>query len=388
VSAVSPGRAAGAVGAAVAELETPALVVDLDVLERNLSRAAAYADEHALGLHPHVKTHKTLEIARMQLDAGAAGLTVAKSGEAEIFAGLAPILVHYPVFGAEKVARLVAVARSTPLSVAVDSLAVAEPLSGALVEAGAEAEALIELDVGMGRTGVDPLRAVELARAIDGLGGGLRVSGLSCYPGHLHGSEAEIRAGLRDVAGVLRDALGLLEEAGIAAERVSAGSTATLYATEGEPFTELRPGNYALLDRREAVAPFFELSDCALRVWATVVSVSVPGMVILDCGSKALSEAGPPQGAAGLGAVVDHPELEIEALSEEHAHCRITTPHGAFPPIVGGNAPTAKELRVGDHVEVIPNHACTCVNLHDVLYGARGGVVEMEMPVIARGMVR
>jgi D-serine deaminase-like pyridoxal phosphate-dependent protein len=373
---VAPVKASPQVGRGVSEVDTPSAIVDLDRAAANIARAARHVAAHGLELHPHTKTHKTLELARMQLDAGATGLTVAKSSEALVFAELAPILVHYPVVGPEKVARLVDVAGATQLTVALDSLAAAEPLAAALATSGASAEVLLELDVGMGRTGLDPESALAVGRAIDALGGGLTVTGISCYPGHLHDADdSGIRAGLREVAGVLSEALALMADAGIGATRVSAGSTATLYATEGRPFTELRPGNYALLDRREVAAPFFSLADCALSVAATVVSTSVSGMVILDSGSKALSEAGPPPGEGGYGVVAGHPELEISVLSEEHAHCRIA-------------AGETSSLTVGDRVRVIPNHACTCVNLHDSLYGARDGVIEVELPVATRGMVR
>jgi D-serine deaminase-like pyridoxal phosphate-dependent protein len=343
----------------VAELETPALVVDLDVLERNLRRAAAYADEHGLGLYPHVKTHKTLEIARLQLDGGARGLTVAKPTEAEVFAaaGLGPLVLHYPTAGRGKAERIAELAAAVPLTVALDSLAVAAPI------AAVEAEVLIELDVGLRRTGVTPEEAVELSRAIEGLGGGLRVAGLSCYPAH--GELAEVDA-------LLAQAQELFEAAGLRCERISGGSTATLFESHRTRMTELRPGNYALLDRSEARGAFGP-DDCALRLQATVVSTSVPGRVILDAGSKTLSEAAAPPGASGFGEVVGHPEIVIEALNEEHA--------------IGAAGP-ATELTVGDRVELIPNHVCTCVNLHDVLYAARGGEVEAEFAVAARGKVR
>lgn len=344
---------------AVAELETPALVVDLDRLERNLERAAAYADGHGLALHPHVKTHKTLEIARMQLDAGARGLTVAKPTEAQVFAtaGLGPLLLHYPSAGRGKAERIAELAAAVPLTIALDSLAVAEPL------AAVEAEVLIELDVGLRRTGVAPAEAAELAAAVEGLGGGLQVAGLSCYPAH--GELAEVDA-------LLAQAQELFAAAGLRCERISGGSTATLFESHRTRMTELRPGNYALLDRSEARGAY-ELDDCALRVQATVVSISVPGRVILDAGSKTLSEAAAPPGASGFGAVVGHPEIVIEALNEEHAI---------------GTAGPESELAVGDRVELIPNHVCTCVNLHDVLYAARGGEVEAEFAVAARGKVR
>jgi D-serine deaminase-like pyridoxal phosphate-dependent protein len=377
VSAVSPGRAADAVGAAVSELETPAPVVDLDALERNLAGAAAYAGEHSLGLLPHAKTHKTIEIARMQLGAGADGLTLAKSEEAAIFArelGV-PLLLHYPVVGAEKVARLAEVAGEVPLTVAIDSLEAAEPLASELRSRGVVAEALVELDVGLARTGVaTPEQAAELAGSIEGLGGGLSVTGLSCYPGHLrHGGSADPAAGIGGVGERLAEAIERFDRAGLRRDRVSGGSTATLFSSHRTPVTEIRPGNYALLDRAEGRGDF-TLDDCALRVHATVVSTSLAGRFIIDAGSKTLSDAAPPAGLEGFGAIAGRDDLLLAALSEEHGH---------------GEAPAGEVgLNVGDRVEVIPNHACTCVNLHDVLYGARGGVVELEMPVIARGMVR
>jgi D-serine deaminase-like pyridoxal phosphate-dependent protein len=364
-------------GRHVTELETPAAVVDLDRLERNLARAATYAAQHALALHPHVKTHKTLEIAERQLAAGASGLTVAKTSEADVLVGAglrAPLLLHYPVVGPEKVARLVALAEHGPLTVALDSLAAAEPIAAALARRGLSVDALIELDVGMRRTGVTPEGALALAEGIEALGGGLRVAGLSCYPGHLRGlDEDALAAGLGDVDAVLAAAQALLVCAGIRCERISAGSTATLLASHRTRATELRPGNYALLDRAEARGAFSD-DDCALRVHTTVVSTSVPGRLVLDAGSKALSEAGPPPGSVGFGAVVGRDDIVVDRLSEEHAHAVLAP--GAIPP------------RVGDRVEVTPNHACTCVNLHEVLYGARDGSVEVVMPVAARGAIR
>ncbi|MBS1882257.1 MAG: alanine racemase [Actinobacteria bacterium] len=366
----------GEVGRAVGELETPALTVDLDRLEANVARAAAYAREHGLALHPHAKTHKTAEIARLQLAAGAAGITVAKSEEAALFAaaGCGRLLAHYPPVGPEKVERLVGVAAAADLTVALDSWAAAEPLARALAAAGRQAEALIELDVGLRRTGLDPAGAVELARRVEGLGGGLRLAGLSCYPGHLRGEGGEIEAGLAAVAATLGEAIELFDAAGLRRERISGGSTRTLYCSHLTQVTELRPGNYVFLDRAEAVGPY-SLEDCALRVQASVISTAVPGQVVLDSGSKTLSEAGPPAGLRGFGIAPDLPGLEVERLNEEHAVARV------------GDGDAAG-LAVGDRVELIPNHACSCVNLHDRLYAQRAGVVEAVFPLLARGAVR
>ncbi len=364
-----------ATGLTVDDLETPAAVIDLDRLDRNLERVAAYAAGHELGLYPHTKTHKTLEIAARQLELGARGLTVAKSEEAEGFAELgAPLLVHYPVVGAAKVERIVALADRVPVTVAVDSFEAAEPLALALIASGGRAEALIEIDVGLRRTGVEPAAAGRLAAAIGDLGGGLEVAGISCYPGHLRHDEAAILTGLEAVDRDLRTARDELESRGIDCRRISGGSTATLFESHRTPMTELRPGNYALLDRQEARGAF-GLDDCALRVIATVVSTSVPGRLVLDAGSKALSESPPPPGAVGFGAVVGHPEVTIEALSEEHGHG--VTAAG------GGTA-----LRVGSRVEVIPNHACTCVNHQPVLFGVRDDDVVAELRPRLRGALR
>ena len=364
-------------GRDLAALETPAPVVDLGALERNVARAADYAAGHGLALIPHTKTHKTAEVAALQLVAGAAGLAVAKSCEAEAFAAreLGPLLLHYPAYGAAKWRRLAEVAARVPLTVALDSLAAAEPLAVALRRRGVAAEVLIELDVGMRRTGVgSPAAALALAQAIERFGGGgLSVAGISCYPGHVRGSEEEVREGLRAVDETLRAARAALEGGGIRCDRVSGGSTATLFASHETSMTELRPGNYVFLDRSEgrgAWAP----EDCALRVHATVVSTSVPGRMVLDAGSKALGEAPPPAGLRGYGAIAGAPDVTIVALNEEHAVCEL--------------GPDAGRWRVGDRVEVVPNHVCTCVNLHDALIGARDGAVERTIPLIARGAVR
>ena len=363
------------VGRPAAELETPALVVDLDRLDRNLTRAAEYTSAHGLDLYPHAKTHKTREIGAFQLERGAAGLTTAKSLEAEIFAAAlgAPLVLHYPAVGAEKVARLAEVAGAVPLTIALDSAAAAEPIAAAVRSRGTEAQALIELDVGLRRTGLDPEGAVEVGRRIEAFGGGLRVAGLSCYPGHLRYDEERIASGMLEVGAALGRARDLFARAGLDGARVSGGSTATLFRSHETPMTEVRPGNYAFLDRMEARGEF-ALDDCALRVHATVVSTAVPGRFVVDAGSKTLSEAGPPPGASGHAEVVGRPGLGIEALSEEHGHGTVAA---------GAEAPA-----VGERLELIPNHACTCVNLHDVLHAARAGIVEAELPVIARGAVR
>jgi D-serine deaminase-like pyridoxal phosphate-dependent protein len=361
---------------AVDALETPALVVDLDQLERNVARVAAYGERHGLGVLPHAKTHKTEAIARLQLAAGAEGLTVAKSSEAEALAarGLGPLLVHYPSYGDVKARRLAEVAGLVSLTVALDSVAVAEPLAAAMARRGVEADVLVELDVGMRRTGVaDQDAVVALARAVEGLAG-LRFAGISGYPGHARDATLGARAALAEADVALRAARSALVTAGLPCERISGGSTSTALLAEGTSLTELRPGNYVFLDRGDARGEVWSANEVALHVHATVVSTAVPGRMVLDAGAKTLSEAGPPPGLRGFGALVDDAEVEVLFLNEEHAVCDVSR--------------SPRNWTVGDRVRVVPNHACTCVNLHDRLYGARGRFVEEDLPLIARGLVR
>ncbi len=363
------------VGTPIEEVETPALVVDLDILEANLGRAARYAGERGLAMYPHVKTHKTVEIALKQLEAGAAGLTAAKSEEAGIFAEEtgAPLVLHYPVAVPEKAERLAGVAAEVPLTVALDSAISARTLSQALAAHSVSAEVLVELDVGLARTGVSgPGRALELAREIEAIDG-LVLAGISCYPGHLRRGGGDLSDGLAGVGAILSETIDLFDRDGLDRSRVSGGSTATLFESHQLPYTEIRPGNYALLDRAEGRGSFTD-ADCALRVHTTVVSTPAPGRFVVDAGAKSLSEAAPPAGLDGYGEFPGRPGLTIEALSEEHGHGLIDSGE--------------EDLAVGDRLEIIPNHACTCVNLHDVLYGVRGGALVSVMEVVARGAVR
>jgi D-serine deaminase-like pyridoxal phosphate-dependent protein len=369
----------GWIGRPVEELPTPIAVVDLDRLEANIRRLAGYAGEHGVALWPHAKTHKMPPVARMQLAAGAAGLTVAKVGEAEVFARheLGPLLLHYPVYGPEAWRRLAEVAGAMPLTVALDSYAAAEPLAAVLAVAGTSAEVLVELDVGLHRTGVEsPSAACALAERLDGLAG-LEVAGVSCFPGHVRGPSADIERKLEAVEAALAEAVGLFAEAGLRCDRVSGGCTPAMTMTHLTPsVNELRAGTYVFLDRTEvAFDSPLTLADCALRIHATVVSTAVAGNAVVDAGSKALSDAafgGP--GGEGRGAVIDHPDVTIPHTNEEHGICDVSR--------------ASSEWHVGDRIQIVPNHVCTCVNLQDVICAARGGVVEHVWTVEARGKIR
>ncbi len=367
------------IGRLVEELPTPIAVVDLDRLEANIARLAAYAREHDIALWPHAKTHKMPPVGRMQLAAGAAGLTVAKVGEAEVMTSheLGPLLLHYPVYGADAWRRLAGVAAATSLTVAVDSYEAAEPMAAALADAGTRAEVLVEMDVGLHRTGVEsPAAACALAQRLDGLHG-LEPAGISCFPGHVRGPSADVARALADVEARLAEAVDLLDRAGLRRDRVSGGSTPSMAMTHLTPsVNELRAGTYVFLDRTEvAFDGPLTLDDCALRVHATVISTAVSGNAVVDAGSKMLSDAafgGP--GGEGRGAVIDHPDVTIPVTNEEHGVCDVSR--------------STTSWHVGDRIQIVPNHVCTCVNLQDVVCAARAGVVEHVWTVEARGKVR
>jgi D-serine deaminase-like pyridoxal phosphate-dependent protein len=367
---------AAQVGRSLDEVETPVAVVDLDRLEANLQRLQSYVDAHGIALWPHTKTHKSPEIGLRQAALGAGGLTVAKTGEAEVFhaAGAPRILVHYPPLGADKWERLARmVAEGLELSVAVDSFAPAEGLAEALQQKGLRAELLVELDVGLHRTGqVTPAGALELARRLSTLPA-LEVAGISCYPGHVREDPAQLESAVAEVDGFLREARDAFTAAGIRCDRISGGSTPSRYLTHTTCVNELRSGTYALLDRVDAASePELGFDACALTVVVTVVSDSVPGQVVIDAGSKTLTSDAHPEG--GHGAIVGLPDARLHTLNEEHGYVDVSDLDG--------------RPAVGDRLQVIPNHACGCVNLHDGLLGVRGGVVERVIRVAARGLVR
>jgi D-serine deaminase-like pyridoxal phosphate-dependent protein len=364
------------VGRSLEEVETPVAVVDLDRAEANLERLQRYADAHGIELWPHAKTHKSPDLGLRQLELGARGLTVAKTGEAAVFAeaGVPRLLVHYPPLGAAKWERLAALAAGgVELTVAVDGLAAAEGLSAALARRGAQAEVLVEVDVGLHRTGLgEPGTAVELARGLGRLRA-LDLAGISCYPGHCRGGEDEVRPLLAAVDERLRAVRDAFVSAGLRCGRISGGSTPTRYLTHTTCVTELRSGTYILLDRNTwASEPDGGVDACALWVVASVVSTSIPGQVVLDCGSKTLTSDGHPDGAHG--GLLGYDGAVLHTINEEHGYVDVT--RVAEPP------------GLGEHVRVLPNHACGCVNLHDGLLGVRDGIVERVLPVAARGLVR
>ncbi len=331
------------------QLDTPVLVADLDAVERNISRMQRYCDEHGLALRPHVKTHKLPEIAQLQVQAGARGITCQKLGEAEVFvdAGFDDILISFPLIGPAKIARLRALAERARVCVAVDSD------EGLDAVAGVDVDVLVECDTGGGRTGVQsPEVAARLAARSE------RFRGLMTYP-------------MPPGAGAwLRRAVDLIGEV----DTVSVGGTPTARsAHELGIATELRVGTYVYGDRACIANGATPLEDCALRVLATVVSAPTSDRVILDAGTKALT-SDPAAAAAGFGTIVEYPEASVYLLNEEHGIVDVS--RCERPP------------RIGEQVSVVPKHACGTTNLYDEQVLQRDGMVISTVAIRARGKIR
>ena len=391
----------------VDDLATPALLVERRRLAANLAAMQARCTDAGVALRPHVKTHKSVAIARMQADAGAAGLTAAKPSEAAVFvaAGMADVFVAYPVAG---VARLVEVrdlaARATAaggrLTVGVDTARGADALSAVMADAGIVLDVRLELDTGHGRCGVDardPDAVAALARHVATLPG-LRLAGVFTHEGHAYAGPVEgesptearrrvmhdAQTRLLAAADVAADAAGISTDAPFA---VSMGSTPTatvfapLASPRGRRVTELRPGNYVFGDAQQ-VALGAPLDACALTALATVVSRHARPLgqerVFLDAGRKVLTgDLGYGRHEYGLPlynarTMREHPHLRLDGLSEEHLWVDVR-----------GHA----TLDVGDRVRLVPNHACVAVATRDRLVMVDGDEVVGEIAVDARGCV-
>ncbi|HEY2018234.1 MAG TPA: alanine racemase [Bryobacteraceae bacterium] len=362
----------------VSEIDTPALVVDLDILERNLSRVADYTRQHDLRLRPHTKTHKSTRIGKRQLDSGAVGLTVAKVSEAEVMLGAQPadLLVAYPIIGRTKLERLVEVARRARVTVALDSTYAARELSDAASAAHVEIGVLAEVDVGLGRVGVSPgAPLLELAQAIGKLPH-LTFEGVTFYPGQVKDLEETGLRALAQVGEVLQSILADFRKAGIEVKIVSGGSTPTLYHShELKGLTEIRPGTYVYNDINTVRSGGCGPEDCAASILATVVSTARPGQMIVDGGSKTFSSdrlANPAE--ATFGHLVEAPGARFHKMNEEHGYVDITHAERGFS--------------IGDRVHIIPNHICVAVNLHEQMYGVRGETVEEVWRVEGRGKLQ
>lgn len=352
---------------------TPLVVVDYALLQRNIDEMSRFAVQHGIALRPHVKTHKSPAIARLQLERGASGITVATVREAEVMveSGCSDILIAYTVVGPDKYPRLVRLAREVKLTVAVDSVFGAKSLSDAFATAGMVLDVLIEIDTGQHRCGVMPGDdALRLGREIASLPG-IRIRGIMTHEGHAYGQpDAQaVAETARRAAQDMRLTAGLLSSAGIPCPIVSMGSTPTAQVVGAEQgVTEIRPGNYVFYDCMQVALGVVSWDRCSLRVNSRVISRPSPERAVVDCGSKTLSSDQGKHGPAarGYGMVLKDgrplPGAFLERLSEEHGVVSL---------------PPATDLSIGELVQVIPNHACPVANLADSLTAVeQGRVVE------------
>jgi D-serine deaminase-like pyridoxal phosphate-dependent protein len=347
-------------------LATPCLLVDRDVLDLNVAEMAGFCADRHLALRPHAKTHKSPHVARLQLAAGAVGLTVATVAEAEVFAaaGVEDLFIAYPLWvDATKGARLRRLLDRARLAVGVDSVEGAQALAAQLGDDVRRITALLEVDSGHHRSGVAPDDVGPLGEVAAHTG--LDVAGVFTFPGHSYAPRVADDVAAEE-ARTLAEAAGQLADRGLEVRVLSGGSTPTASRT-GRAVTELRPGVYVFGDAQQWELGTVSPDRVALTCLATVVS-DAGGRVVLDSGSKALGADRLPW-ATGFGRLLDHPDARIVLLGE---HLAVVDWRGPLPPL-------------GSRARVVPNHVCNAVNLHDELVVVHGGEVVDRWPVTARG---
>jgi len=367
----------------LADLPTPQVVIDRSRLLKNIARVQTLAAAGGMRLRPHAKTHKSPVIAKMQIDAAAVGICCAKVGEAEVFAeaGIADIRLPYPVHPSNA-ARVLALMKKASISIIVDHLDVARGWSDAMQRAKRTLDVLVKVDVGFHRCGIDPgAGAMPFITAIASMPG-LRLRGLLSHAGHAYhaASEDELASIAREEAETLVKLKAKAARGGIPLDEISVGATPTLrFSAKQAGITELRPGNYVYFDRTQVALGSASLDDCALTVLASVVSAPAADRIILDSGSKTLTndQARGIAGAEGYGAVlaadgrIDE-SLTIWRLSEEHATVRVNT---------------STRLKPGDRVRIVPNHSCVVSNLVDCVQLVDGETLVEAIPIAARGKI-
>nr|WP_312967969.1 D-TA family PLP-dependent enzyme [Brucella intermedia] len=346
------------------DVDTPAILIDIDRVKANIAKAQAHADAIGVKLRPHIKTHKLPFFAKMQVEAGAAGITCQKLGEAEVMAdaGLTDIFLPYNILGREKLDRLHALHQRITLSVTVDNSTSLAGLAARFTDEKHQLKVLVECDTGMGRCGVQtPAEALELARMID-QSAGLRFGGLMTYPAAGKPDEAEQW---------LYSARELLDANGLSCETISSGGTPDMWRKPTDSVvTEYRPGTYIYFDRYQVEKGAATVDDCAFTVLSTIVSHPTAERAIIDAGSKALSSD--TLGLSDFGEVRGRSDARVVGLSEEH----------------GTLTGDVADLKVGERVRIIPDHVCVVSNLFDEVHLILGEDVVDILPVAARGKLR
>lgn len=348
------------------EYGTPAAVIDMDRVERNIARIQAACNAAGVANRPHIKTHKSPELAKLQIAAGARGITCQKLGEAEVMAnaGIDDILISYNLLGDEKMARLGALRARANVTVAADNPVVVADLTKAAAAAGRSLPVVVECDTGRKRAGVETAaEAIALARTIS-TSPGLTFAGFMLYP---------TETGWPQAQAFFDEALAGVRALGLDATIVSTGGTPNLKNVgQLKGATEHRPGTYIYNDRMQVAAGVATWDDCALNIYSTVVSRAGPDRGILDAGSKTLTaDTG---GLDGYGLILEHPEAKIARFAEEHGFLDLTRSN--------------TRPNIGDVVRIVPNHVCVVVNMLDEVVMVRGDEILGILPVAARGKLR
>ena len=361
------------------DVDTPLLIVSEEILHRNIAEMASFAKSVGVGLRPHIKTHKTPQIARLQIAAGAVGIACAKVGEAEIMineAGVEDVLLAYPTIGETKYQRIVSLMERARVIVAIDSIEAAKSLSSSMARHDRTIDVYVEINTGQNRSGVMAgNEAVKFALDVSRQPN-LNLVGIMTHEGHVNSLGLDdIEAAALEAGKKMVDTAEKIRSHGIELPTVSVGSTPAARMTPTVPgITEARPGTYVFNDN--SLLRFgdqWKVDDCAARFVATVVSRTAPDRCVLDTGSKTLA-LDPSKARPGHGYIVGHPDVIITKLSEEHGVCEL-------PEDVEG-------FNVGDRVEVIPNHICPTVNLMDQMAIVRNGQIVDYWKIAARGQVR
>lgn len=358
------------------DIETPAVLVDLDILEKNLAHTAKLASDAGVKLRPHCKTHKSVWLAKKQLEYGASGITVAKLSEAEVMVdgGITDILVAYPIVGKAKLERLAKLIKRASIIVSTDSVEVAEGLSELGMSINQKIKLYVDVNSGLQRCGLEPGReTAELVKQIIKLPN-IEIVGLMTHGGFSYDytDQKSLLAAAHKEADALLDTKKILDAEGIEIKEISVGSTPTSkFIGQMVGVTEVRPGAYVYGDDQQLSTGIITEDECAMHVLTTVVSAPREGSVIVDGGSKTFSSDACPH-RKGYGMMKEDHSVYIDELCEEHGIVKM---------------PFETKFKIGDRLIFLPNHCCATTNMHDELYGIRKGMVERMIKVDARGKV-
>ena len=360
-------------------IETPGMVIDIEKVIHNIKKFQIYANRLGMFLRPHIKTHKIIELAKLQIKMGARGILCAKISEAEVMfaGGIDDIFVAYPIIGENKIKRLLSLNKKAKIIVGVDSYEGAMALSDAAFAQEQRIEVRIEIDTGMRRTGVPVEKVAALAKSIKDLPG-LNITGIYTYKSAILNGKAtdDYKAAADEEDRLMQKAAGLMKAEGLNVSEIGGGSTSTAEYMSSGVLTEMHVGTYIFADAKRVKSGSATLEECAACVHVTVVSVS-PGRAIIDGGVKAfggdMKGDTPPLFLKGYGIVRGYPDLKFSSMTEEHG-------------VLESEDGTDTGLQIGQVLQIVPNHICSAINLYNYVYVLRENSVLEKVNVDCRGM--